>query len=149
MRHLLVTGTLALLLFPALVRADAPPTQYDPYLSTDELIVDRNTGYSWERAVSTNAVPLSQVKCPPNGTRVPTVKELATLLDNEPRKVLVGLEAKDLHIDQNAFPRTPPALFWTSSVTPAGEVFVVDFSTGVVMPVPKNSSAYVRCLQRN
>jgi hypothetical protein len=142
------------LLCPALVLADAPVGHYAPYLSIDSVIQDQQTGYRWDRAF-TEAVTLNNVKCPldsggnPTGGRVPTVKELATLLDNEPRKVIVGTASVDVHIDQSAFPRTPPEKFWTSSVTPDGRVFLVDFRTGEIEAVaPAGVTARVRCVAR-
>ncbi len=144
----LVLG-LAALLLPGLVRADAPTAQYKPYLSTNDEIIDVPTGFNWARKVSPTDVELRQVKCE-SPTSLPTVRELATLIDNEPRKVLNSSnQLVDLHIDQNAFPGTPPALFWTVSATQDGRVFVVDFATGEISLKPAmGTKAYVRCIKR-
>lgn len=145
----LVLG-LAALLLPGLVRADAPTTQYKPYLSTNDEIVDLPTGFTWARKVSPTGVELPQVRCPIDGTSLPTVRELATLIDNAPRKVLnASNQLVDLHIDQNAFPGTPPALFWTVSATQDGRAFFVDFGTGEISLKPAlGTKAYVRCIKR-
>lgn len=141
----------ALCLFPALVRADAPPSQYKPYLSSDDLIEDTATGYTWVRdEVSAGPVSPTQIRCRVPSASLPTVRELATLLDNQPKKVLSDGESKDLHIDQNAFPRTQPKPYWTVSVGPNGQIFVIDFGTGEVSMVPNvpASKAFVRCIIR-
>lgn len=143
----------AVLVLPAVLRADAPPGQYGAYLSTDDFIDDTNTGFSWQRGMPSKVlppakVPLADARCPASsGASLPTVRELATLLDNQPTTVL----GKPVHVDLNAFPRTPGDLFWTMSRTPDGKVFVVDFGTGEIKTVDPTGTtrAYVRCVARN
>jgi hypothetical protein len=141
----------ATLLLPALLRADAPAGQYGAYLSTDDFIVDNFSGLEWQRAMPDKGAPpllvrLADARCPDDsGATLPTVRELATLLDNQPTKIL----DKNVHADLNAFPRTPGELFWTMSQAPDGKVFVVDFGTGEIKTVSANGTmAYVRCVKR-
>lgn len=144
----------ALLLLPTLVRADAPVGQYQGYLSSDTIIKDLRTGLTWDRT-TTEPIALGALRCAvSSASSIPTVKELATLLDNEPRKTVdpTTLAFVDVHVDQNAFPNTRPRPYWTSSVTPDGGVFVVDFGTGEIRVVPPGqlgmTTAYLRCVTR-
>lgn len=135
----------ALLLLPGLVRADAPTGQYEAYLSTQITISDAKTHLQWTRAVPAGQQSLSQIVC---STRLPSVRELATLLDNEPATVYddEGLPQR-IYIDTNAFPGTPRGNFWTSTATPEGKVFVVNFGTGEISLVdPAVTKAHVRCV---
>lgn len=144
-----ILPALALSTLPALVRADAPANQYEAYLSGDDFVEDKQTGCRWWRRAPDTPVALAQVACPSPATfRVPTLRELATLLDNQPRQVLVGGVSKPLHIDQNAFPRTPPDVFWTATVAPDGKVFVIDFGSGEIRTQTPGTPAYLRCIQR-
>jgi len=140
----------ALLLLPGLVRADAPPDQYDPYLSTQPEIVDAKTRLVWERAVSATPRRLNQINCA-TGYRLPSVRELATLVDNEPAIVYDQAGAAQfVYIDTSAFPSTPRADFWTSTATPEGKVFVVNFGSGVISladPAMPTATAHVRCVK--
>jgi hypothetical protein len=145
----------ALLLLPTLVRADAPVGQYQGYLSSDTIIKDLRTGLTWDRTTTAKPIPLGALRCvPSSASSIPTVKELATLLDNEPRKTVDPdtLAFVDLHVDQNAFPNTLPRVYWTSSVTPDGGVFVVDFAKGEIRVVPAadlgKTTAHLRCVTR-
>ena len=144
----------ALLLLPTLVRADAPVGQYQGYLSSDTIIKDLRTGLTWDRTTP-EPIALGALRCAPlSASSIPTVKELATLLDNEPRKTVdpTTLGFVDVHVDQNAFPNTKPRPYWTASVTPDGGVFVVDFGTGeirVIKPADlAQTRAYLRCVTR-
>jgi hypothetical protein len=140
----------ALLLLPGLVRADAPIGQYKPYLSTQSTIQDEKTFLQWERATSPTPQRLSQARCPA-GARFPSVRELATLVDNEPAIAYDEKGAPQfVYIDANAFPSTPRAAFWTSTATPEGKVFVVDFGNGeirLVDPTQVGVTAHLRCVK--
>ena len=82
----------ALFLVSSLVRADAPADQYLPFDSTDTTITDNFTKLTWSRTPYGGAVPTAvtyldaaAVACPASsGTRVPTLKELLTLIDESP-----------------------------------------------------------------
>ncbi len=144
---------LGVVLAPALVRADAPFGQYESFLSTDDTVTDAKTRLVWDRLDIARGVLLKDIHCRPGSAHVATVKELATLLDNQPSRAYNAAGALvDLHIDPNAFPATPPERFWTASATPGGGVFVVDFGTGqidVVAPADLASTrANVRCVKQ-
>jgi hypothetical protein len=49
-------------------------------------------------------------------------------------------------IDRAAFPNTPPALFWTSSMKEYGQHYAVDFYEGEVVFRIDNMPLYVRCV---
>jgi len=137
----------ALLLLPGLVRADAPTGQYEPYLSTQPTLLDLKTRLVWERGAGPTPQKLNQVTCAA-GFRFPSVRELATLVDNEPAIAYDEKGAPQfVYIDTNAFPSTPRAAFWTSTATPEGKVFVVNFGTGEISLVDPGSSAHLRCVK--
>ena len=143
----------ALLLFVAPVLADAPPDQYRPFVRTDAEIRDAQTGLIWLRAGS-GAVPFATAlaACPPNGAityRLPTMKELLTLVDEQPHQEYEDGGLVSITIDPNAFPSTPAVPFWTGSGV-AGDstmAWTVDFSTGVAEPHAKIESHPVRCVR--
>lgn len=149
-RRCVVAG--AALLLPAIGLADAPTGQYKPYLSTDPFVQDAATSLQWERDSSPTKAPLGASACSGRNPRLnvnfrlPTLRELATLLDNQPRKTLYNGSSSDLHIDQNAFPRSNPDVYWTLTQAPNGEMFVIDFATGEIRTLPRNGTAFVRCV---
>lgn len=63
--------------------------------------------------------------------RVPSYKELLTLVDESPHQDYV--QGLIVAIDANAFPSTPASQFWTSSLDPMNptQAYAVDFGTGV------------------
>lgn len=136
------------LLLPGLVRADAPTEQYGSYLSSQLELDDLQTHLKWERFVNPTATLLNGVQC--RVGRFPSVRELATLVDNEPAIAYDEQgAAKFVYIDANAFPGTPRGPFWTSTATPEGMVFVVDFGTGeisLVDPTLATTKAHLRCV---
>lgn len=144
-KHLTIGA--ALLLLPGLVRADAPPGQYEPYLSTQTTLLDLKTRLVWERGAGPTPQRLNQVTCAA-GFRFPSVRELATLVDNEPAIAYDERGAAQfVYIDASAFPGTPRAAFWTSTATPEGKVFVVDFGSGEIRLVDPSSTAHLRCVK--
>jgi hypothetical protein len=101
------------------------------------VITDNFTGLTWQR---TPGGPKQWVNaqgdCTAAGMRLPTLKELLTIVDESPHKEIVnGLQVQK-SIDQSAFPNTPVgAPYWT--LTPATraaslttEAFAVDFRDG-------------------
>jgi hypothetical protein len=111
--------------------ARQPTARYNiGVLNGDETVTDLGTGLVWRRAPldATYTFAAAQLQCGAAGFgwRVPSVKELQTLVDEE--KTAGPL------IDETAFSGTPagPAPFWTSSRsadTPNAAWFV-DFATG-------------------
>lgn len=145
----------------ALARADAPPDQYDNFDRADAVITDAWTGLRWQRTVTTqtdfagavaycNALSLGTFS---TDWRLPSYKELLTLVDESPHYEYPAGTPVQIAIDGNAFPGTPVALdaanYWSSSVSGAS-VFVVEFTQGNASTVPASgTSAYVRCVHDN
>lgn len=155
-RAILVAAT-SLVFLSVTASADAPPDQYDTFLKTTERIRDRYTVLRWDRfdivARSTTTLDDDEKFCQTRTTqlggpgRLPTVKELLTLVDETPHdEVTGGTTVEARAIDRNAFPGTPVALPYVSTAG-AGEFWVVDFTTGTVSVVGQLPQPhYVRCV---
>lgn len=143
-------------------RGDAPPGQYELFNQYDVSITDAYTGLTWQRGFGQQmsfyaaASYCQALALPPsNGWRVPSYKELLTLVDETPHLEYGTGTPVPTAIDKNAFgagpstPGTPAAPFWTSSWSnAAGEAYYVDFSDGHAALDHPNESYYVRCVQR-
>jgi hypothetical protein len=111
-----------------------------------ELVRDTLTNLVWQQTASTTGMTwtVAQTYCP-TGFRLPTVKELASLVD---LTVTSGPS-----IDQTAFPSSPADDFWTSSPyadrwTPAPNlVWFVRFSSGTLFYEDMGYSNRVRCVR--
>jgi hypothetical protein len=138
------------------VSADAPiegaDKQYENFTATDKDIHDHFTQLTWERPAS--ATPYAarmnfaaaNVYCANGFRRLPTLKELLTLVDEEPHLEYDGTQNTPRMIDSRAFPRTPPEAFWTSSPEGSGYA-TVDFKdgrTGVALP---DDVRRIRCVR--
>jgi hypothetical protein len=142
----------------SVARADAPPAQYAGFNATDVVITDDGTGLSWQRTVVYRATSLAdgEAYCAALslgglvGWRVPSYKELLTLVDEDPHvEYPTGAPQTDA-IDPHAFPGTPvDAPFWSSSPTPmGGSAYVVRFDTGEALTATVGTpSYYVRCVR--
>jgi hypothetical protein len=131
------------------VMADAPPDQYRPFVRTDTEIQDPHTQLKWQRAVlAPQNFQQAQVSCP-NGYRLPTVKELLTLVDEEPHAEYESGKIVTKMIDRNAFPSTPAEAFWTSSryAGDTQKAWTVHFGSGFAAPANVGDSRYVRCVR--
>jgi hypothetical protein len=141
--------------------ADAPKGQYGQFDKDSTEIEDRQTTLVWDRGQVIKQVNPVQAQgyCdstvfPANNGRVPTVKELLTLVDEDPH---TEYDSKfkppnvQKNIDQLAFADNKSPVdkpYWTS--TPginAGEWWTVDFSTGKTLPRPATEPLYVRCVR--
>jgi hypothetical protein len=140
-----VAVTAGFIVLAATARADAPIDQYGLFNSTAETIVDLSTGLIWQRsappqltdfdaAVSYCAgLSLATPSGPSIGWRVPSYKELLTLVDETPHTEYVGGTLVDVWIDANAFPATAvDAEYWTSSpyLPQNSYAYVVSFGSG-------------------
>lgn len=154
----------SLVAVPAL--AEAPK---DQYLGFDRLateIVDLNTQLTWSRAVPLDKVSYDSANgacaTPPFNGRLPTVKELLTLIDEQPHtENLVGSgEEVTKLIDANAFPGVLRAgvgaspvdrPYWTSTPTTpnlAGPVWTLSFADGAMAPADRGLELhYYRCVK--
>jgi hypothetical protein len=144
-----VSATLALK-----VSADAPSTQYAPFNYTDPSIVDQQTHLAWDRRISsplTTSIQIETYCIAPS--RLPTVKELLTLVDETPHLDYDQAQKKNVsvHIDRDAFPyslgyMSVDAPFCTQTRDPTTSFrFVVDFATGGALATA--AACRVRCVQ--
>ncbi len=131
------------------VSADAPQGQYANFTYLDVRITDNFTHLVWDRAVSaplSDATQIGQYCVAP--TRLPTVKELLTLVDETPSLTYDSAAQKnvDVQIDLNAFPNTKvDAPYCTQTFdTSSGLRFVVDFGNGQASAAVK--ACRVRCV---
>jgi len=136
--------------------ADAPMGQYT--IPSDGLTVfDNKTGLRWERNVNAASMKYSWVNAlihcdgltlaGVSGWRVPTFKELETLVDERHFSPA---------IDPIAFPSTPAVnpgdgLFWSSTpfvkFAQRDQSFTVDFFDGIGQTVTTSSLGFVRCVR--
>jgi hypothetical protein len=129
------------------VAADAPAGRYDNR-SGPGTVYDKATKLAWEGSVVVTTYDWSGADAycrgsslPGTGWRLPSMKELQTILDESEMGPAV---------DQNYFPSTPSGLFWTSSMdaTSAAKAWVVDFNVGGTASSDLTTTmAYVRCVR--
>ena len=158
----LVLGAI-LLALPAAADAPRNPPQYAQFLTDTPIITDNFTKLDWDRRSILSGVGRSTsyggagAVCPSifkSGApgRLPSLKELLTILDEEPHNEYESGEIVPKMIDQLAFADTPVDLpYWTS--TPAGApgsgmVWTLSFRTGAMEARSKTSGlAHVRCVR--
>jgi hypothetical protein len=130
--------------------ADAPTSgpdqQYADFASADTSITDQWTKLVWDRtALKTFA--LASASCPA-GLRVPTVKELLTLVDEAPHFDYDVNKLVQKNIDQRAFSNTPGSFpFWTSTPYQSNQHWTVDFTTGETGHTLDGDTRFVRCVR--
>jgi hypothetical protein len=141
-----------------IAHADAPPGQYDNFDQADTVITDAKTGLHWQRQVTTSTdfngavayCSAISVGTYTNGWRLPSYKELLTLVDESPHVEYTTGVATSIAIDGNAFPETPISLngaYWSSSVTPLANVLGVQFTGGNGVQLSTvGQTAWVRCV---
>lgn len=124
--------------------ANAPPGRY---IVTDFTVVDTRTGLVWERQgpaaaqTSANAESYCQNSTLENAQwRLPTMKELQTLVDESQSSPAIDLVA---------FPVTPAGEFWTSSTVASFSIlnWTINFVDGDTSFGSGNKTAYVRCVR--
>jgi hypothetical protein len=142
-------------------RAEAPAQQYGAFDQFVAVISDNKTGLYWQRGFGPQtdywgALAYCQsLSLPsyPSGWRVPSYKELLTLVDEQPHTEYGTGVPTQVAIDPNAFGPglwggTPGAPFWSSSVVIlGGRAYDVDFSDGTVNRDQLSQLNYVRCVQ--
>jgi hypothetical protein len=147
-------------------RADAPVGQYAVFDQHDPVISDLGTRLHWQRGFAQvtdywGALAYCQgLSLPsyPSGWRVPSYKELLTLVDEQPHTEFWTGVPTQVAVDRNAFGAnpsfggTPGAPFWSSSLSPAtssvARAYIVNFSDGAVSADPLLTPTYfVRCVQ--
>jgi hypothetical protein len=139
---------LTLVLATSKTGADAPPGRYTyPAMQT---VHDTMTTLTWTQAASPGT--LSQADASTycsgqtlagSGWRLPTVKELLTLVDYSQTGGGVPM------IDPTAFPSMPSAAFWsaTSVAGSPGNAWSVDFSAGLTSEDAVTTTSYVLCVR--
>ncbi|NOU26937.1 MAG: DUF1566 domain-containing protein [Polyangiaceae bacterium] len=135
------------------VTAAAPPAQYQRFGLTSTSICDQETGLRWQRTPSPLKSYTDAVTFCAAPQRLPTAKELLTLVDEDRHREQRGGVEVDVAIDGAAFPATPTdRAFWTQTRNPGlTAILTVDFGTGETgtsteEPKPDNDR-YVRCVQ--
>ena len=138
-RRLSVAAFLAAAALAPLSTASAPAGHYTITSST---VIDTKTGLSWERVLSGTALSwanagtyCSTLELDGSGWRMPTLKELLTLVD-------FSVVSPAASIDSVAFPATPAEFFWS---TPSGRG--VGFNGGFAAAVTIPGTANVRCVR--
>lgn len=152
-------STVALVAVVSLARADAPPDQYYFFSSGDPTIIDNYTGLIWERAPTstTASFDFAASHCQTlslngytSGWRVPSYKELLTLVDEHPHFEYSAGQLVPHAIDPNAFPQTMvDTQYWTSSIYPDGnqdQAYIVNFRDGQASSDIFNNAHHVRCV---
>jgi hypothetical protein len=123
------------------------------YTVSGETVYDPRTKLTWQRSAPTTMYGSDDARgfCASAdlatalggaGWRLPTVKELATLVD-------YSVAPPGPTIDAAAFPNTPGAFFWSSSQLPGplpGPGFV-DFAHGHATNYADGPTSYVRCVR--
>lgn len=135
-------------ILPGTVTA-APVSRYS---ANGAEVTDTQTGLVWKRcaegmnwngttcmgaaALFTHEGALQTAVQAGSSWRLPNVKELSSIVD----KNITTSPA----VDSNAFPATPPNLFWTSTPFAANTSYawIVDFSVGTVAGNPRSNSPY-------
>lgn len=114
-----------------------PPSRFTVSPST---VIDAVTGLEWQRVAGTaNTVSAAAASCA-SGFRLPTEKELTTLID---------IRFNNPAYDTNVFlPLGSTDYYWSSTVNAASssQQWVVLFNGGATRPMPA-SSYYVRCVR--
>ena len=106
---------------------------------------DTLTKLEWQQQASTTIMTwaLAKTYCP-SGLRLPTVKELMSIVD-----LTVVVPDAGPTIDQTAFPDTPAECFWTSSpyAISSNYAWYVDFYSGASYAYDGGYSCRVRCVR--
>jgi hypothetical protein len=137
---------------PAVAAAPRDPPQYDTFDADSLTIVDNFTKLEWDRravlsrisygAAGLGCSGLTTLQNGGSSGRLPTVKELLTLLDEEPHVEYEFGKYVSKMIDALAFDGAPVDLpYWTSTPAGAGKVWTVSFSTGAMTAVSSTDSA--------
>jgi hypothetical protein len=165
--HRILRATLAastVVVLATLARADAPTDQYNLFNLNSDVIQDLRTGLFWQRYPSTTPVSFTEAAAMcqalsldtmPTGWRVPSYKELLTIVDEAPHYEYENGVLVQKWIDPNAFPGITgaPVLmypYWTSSAypvtPPSGYAYAVNFNSGFPQSQSMSTPQYVRCV---
>jgi hypothetical protein len=155
-RKLLPRAVLALVLLVVVpAAADAPQDQYERFDGDSLTIKDTFTKLEWDRkgvfksdhsGATGNCGLLTSLQ---SSGRLPTVKELLTILDEEPHQEYEFGKVVPKMIDALAFPDTPvDAPYWSSTPAPGIDMFwTVSFTNGLMAAQAKTAQANARCVR--
>jgi Protein of unknown function (DUF1566) len=139
---------------PAL--AWGPADQYGTFGPDDDTIYDMYTGLTWQRA--STAATLTQADATATCAaltlegqtwRLPTMKELLSLVEDTPHTVYQNGMDVSLDVDSNAFFDTASACFWTSSFAgTTSSAFEVSMADGQTTLGDPTSPCAARCVER-
>lgn len=128
------------------VQADAPPQHYTVQAGT---VRDNATQLTWQQATDNNKRTWSeavaycmQLQLSGTGWRLPTLKELLTVVD--PARTTAPV------IDSKAFPGMPADTFWSSNsfASDTNYAWTIDFRFGnSAKDHAKSAGAYVKCVR--
>lgn len=145
-----------IVLFVVPAAADAPREQYERFDGDSTTIRDFFTKLEWDRRGVLGNVTFAGAAggCPTvasleNVGRLPTVKELLTIIDEEPHEEYEFGAIVSKTIDDLAFKDTPAGLpYWTSTPAPGiGMFWTVSFQTGKMEPREQSTKANARCVR--
>lgn len=107
------------------------------------VVEDRRTGLIWQRTIDQTQRSRSDaiVACSGAGWRLPTSKELATLIVYDMTADTEGL------MDRDAFPKVPGTMFWGVDELQPGRGFAIDFASGARGAIDSTAKASVRCVR--
>jgi hypothetical protein len=140
----LAVVALATVAFTRSADANAPAGRYTTSGGT---VYDTKTKLTWQQAVAPGTYTWANAKAycaglSLNGTgwRLPTIKELQTIVDES---------QTNPSIDTTAFPSTPAQSFWSSSplAGSSSNAWLVDFSFGYTNNNDVSSASLVRCVR--
>jgi hypothetical protein len=177
----MLVGAGGALVVASVARADAPgigsgDSQYGRFEDSTPTITDNHTNLTWQRAASSmlisqdTAFTVCQGLSLGNyssGWRVPSYKELLTIVDESPHVEYIGATFAYKAIDSSAFgldvslgvERTPTnGSYWSSSLldrsldrspycqNAATCAYLVEFTTGSTTTLPTGNVGLVRCV---
>jgi len=151
-RMVLPLSIASVLSFAFMARGHAPPDQYATFGSQATFIDDPHTRLTWQRIIDPNTTDQKGAAtiCGNSGQRLPTYRELLTIVDEDPHDEWDPDAAKATarYIDPDAFPNTPPGPFWTMSpgANNKQKFKVVDFSDGTTTEQAATFVAFYRCV---
>ena len=138
--------------------ADAPPGQYVTFTRESTTIQDSETKLEWERfftrTLKTSAQAQTQCDASFGGLpgRIPTIKELFTIFDEEPHTAYEFKGYVTRHVHQPAFGDTTGVdrPYWSSTpvTTDPTKVWGFSFADGAMVELDASSAtAYIRCVR--
>ncbi|MDB4938155.1 MAG: hypothetical protein JWP87_5127 [Labilithrix sp.] len=156
-RKLLPRAVLAAILLALPAAADAPknPPQYDRFDSDSVTIRDLRTKLEWDRNAihPGGTLPIAFSYCATLGTlqslgRLPSIKELLTILDEEPDTRYEFGHFVTKFIDAPAFGDAPVDLpYWSSTPAPGNKFWTLSFNTGLMEARASSENAHARCVR--